>query len=195
LATVLEQIREATSGDSVSFGEFIDALGQRAYGPMMLVPAIIAVAPTGAIPGMSVVTGTLIFLLAAQLLIGRASPWLPGSLLRFSFSRNKLVAAIERTQGFIALVDRLLSPRLTFLVGFPVNRLAALACIVLALTMFPLALLPFAVAIPGTTIAIIALGLTARDGAVVLLGLILGLGTLALTIFWGVEAGYQWLPG
>jgi hypothetical protein len=181
LATVLEQIREATSGDSVSFGEFIDALGQRAYGPMMLVPAIIAVAPTGAIPGMSVVTGTLIFLLAAQLLIGRASPWLPGSLLRFSFSRNKLVAAIERTQGFIALVDRLLSPRLTFLVGFPVNRLAALACIVLAL--------------PGTTIAIIALGLTARDGAVVLLGLILGLGTLALTIFWGVEAGYQWLPG
>ncbi len=192
---MLEQIREATSGDSVSFGEFIDALGQRAYGPMMLVPAIIAVAPTGAIPGMSVVTGTLIFLLAAQLLIGRASPWLPGSLLRFSFSRNKLVAAIERTQGFIALVDRLLSPRLTFLVGFPVNRLAALACIVLALTMFPLALLPFAVAIPGTTIAIIALGLTARDGAVVLLGLILGLGTLALTIFWGVEAGYQWLPG
>jgi hypothetical protein len=63
LATVLEQIREATSGDSVSFGEFIDALGQRAYGPMMLVPAIIAVAPTGAIPGMSVVTGTLIFLI------------------------------------------------------------------------------------------------------------------------------------
>ncbi len=64
--------------------------------------------------------------------------------------------------------------------------------IVLSLTMYPLALLPFAVAVPGTATAVMALGITARDGLVVAIGMIIGLGALGLAVFWGASIGYYW---
>ena len=85
---------------------------------------------------------------------------------------------------YIQMVDKILQPRLTILVSSPVNRIVALICMIMALTMFPLALLPFAVAIPGISIALLALGLTARDGLVVLLGFICSAAALGLLAYW-----------
>ncbi|HRX82126.1 MAG TPA: exopolysaccharide biosynthesis protein, partial [Pirellulaceae bacterium] len=42
--------------------------------------------------------------------------------------------------------------------------------ILLAITFFPLALVPFGVFVPGLAITLLALGVTARDGLLVLLG-------------------------
>ena len=188
LTGVLSQIRSSTEGSEVNFSDIMDALDQRSYGPILLLPALIAVAPTGAIPGMSIVTGSIIFAIAFQLFVGRSSPWLPDRVSRFSFSRDKLVSVVEKSSAYTKWIDKILQERLTALVSFPANRFVALVCMVMALTMFPLALLPFAVAIPGTSIALLALGLTARDGLVVLLGLICSAVALGLLIYWSWAA-------
>lgn len=184
LTDVLSQIRSSTDGSKITFTEMLQALDQRSFGPILLLPALIAVAPTGAIPGMSLVTGAIIFAVALQLFIGRSSPWLPDRFGNFSFSRDRLIGVIDKSKTYTRWVDKILQPRLAVLVSFPANRIVALVCMIMALTMFPLALLPFAVAVPGTSIALIALGLTARDGLVVLLGLICSAAAVALLGYW-----------
>lgn len=188
LTGVLSQMCSSTDGSKISFADILETLDQRSYGPILLLPALIAVAPTGAIPGMSLITGAIIFAVALQLFLGRTSPWLPERFASFSFSRDRLVGVIDKSKTYTRWVDKILQPRLTGLVSFPANRIVALVCMIMALTMFPLALLPFAVAIPGTSIALLALGLTARDGLVVLLGFICSAAALGLLAYWAWAA-------
>ncbi len=185
LEALLDDIREDVdkAGD-ISLEGILDAVGTRAYGPLLLIPGLLALAPTGAIPGMSVVTGTLILLIAAQLLIGRNSPWLPRRALEFSFSKDKLINAIELGKPYARRIDSVLKPSLSTLTKFPATRIVALVAMALAITMYPLALVPFAVAIPSAAIVLFALGLTARDGRLIIAALIgAGLALLALYHF------------
>ncbi|MEO1538708.1 MAG: exopolysaccharide biosynthesis protein, partial [Pseudomonadota bacterium] len=48
LQSLLKLLVTQTEGERVSLGELVQAFGHRSFGPMLLVPAIIAVAPTGA---------------------------------------------------------------------------------------------------------------------------------------------------
>ena len=58
--------------------------------------------------------------------------------------------------------------------------LIAMVTMLLAISMFPLALLPFAVAVPGTAVGLLAIGLTMRDGLVVTSAYALSLATAYL---------------
>ena len=185
LSQILSNLVDDTKGEKVSLGELFDTLDQRSYGPLLLLPALIAVAPTGAIPGMSIVTGSIIALFAVQLLIGKSHPWLPERLERFEFSRKTLSRSVDKAMPWVKAVESHLRRRFTLLAEPPANRVVALLCLLLALTMFPLALLPFAVAVPGTAIMFFALGLTTRDGLLILAGFVFSAVAIALT-YWAL---------
>ena len=59
---------------------------------------------------------------------------------------------------------QVLKPRLAFLSRPPFISLSALVCIAAALVMFPLGLVPFGPVLPSLTVLLFGLGLTARDG-------------------------------
>lgn len=185
LSQILSNLVDDTKGEKVTLGELFDTLDQRSYGPLLLLPALIAVAPTGAIPGMSIVTGSIIALFAVQLLIGKSHPWLPESLERFEFSRKTLSRSVDKAMPWVKAVESHLRRRFTLLAEPPANGIVALLCLLLALTMFPLALLPFAVALPGTAIMFFALGLTTRDGLLILAGFVFSALAIALT-YWAL---------
>lgn len=185
LSQILSNLVDDTKGEKVTLGELFDTLDQRSYGPLLLLPALIAVAPTGAIPGMSIVTGSIIALFAVQLLIGKSHPWLPERLERFEFSRKTLSRSVDKAMPWVKAVESHLRRRFTLLAEPPANRIVALLCLLLALTMFPLALLPFAVAVPGTAIMFFALGLTTRDGLLILAGFVFSAAAIALT-YWAL---------
>ena len=170
LTDVLDTLSDQGGNDRVTLGDLLRAFGRRAYGPLLLIPALVAVAPTGAIPGMSIVTGTLIAVVALQLLLGRDAPWLPPRLLRISFSRNLLNRSISRIRPIARWTETFIRPRLTRAIAAPFPQIAAVICILLAVSMYPLALVPFAVAVPGTAVCLIGLGLTSHDGALILVG-------------------------
>ncbi|MFE8071421.1 exopolysaccharide biosynthesis protein [Marinobacteraceae bacterium S3BR75-40.1] len=86
--------------------------------------------------------------------------------MRSSFDR-----AYRRCRPVTLWIDRFLKPRLTFLLRPPLPRLMAAFCTLLALTMIPLELLPFAAALPALTIALLAMGLSGNDGLWLLLGM------------------------
>lgn len=173
LTGILDQLVDDTSGEQVSIGELLEAFRRRSFGPLLLIPAVIAVAPTGAIPGMSIVTGTIILLVSIQMLIGREQAWLPKKATAFSFSRDTLENAVDKAKPWASWLEQHIRSRLTFLVDPPAHFLIAAICILLAVSMFPLALLPFAVAVPGTAVGLFAIGLTMRDGVVVSFGYLL----------------------
>lgn len=183
ISSLLQSLIEDTEGENVTLDQLFDTLDQRSYGPLLLLPAAIAVAPTGAIPGMSIVTGSIIALLAIQLLIGKSHPWIPSKLEEFTFGRDTLKKAVRAAIPCAEWIEQFLQRRFEVFVGPPADRIIALICMLLALSMYPLALLPFAVAAPGTAIIFFALALTTKDGLLALAGYIVSAFVAGL-VYW-----------
>lgn len=171
LSELLTHFVEVTEGqDEVKIVDLLDSLSSRSHGPMLLFPAIIAISPIGMIPGMSVITGTLIILIATQMMFFAGRPWIPKRLKDFQFARNKLNNGVNKIQPWVHWFEKVVHPRLEFLSGGIMIYPIALISILLALTFYPLAFVPFGVLAPGFAITMFALGLTARDGLLILFG-------------------------
>lgn len=190
LHELFQHLVDDTDGEKTTFGDLLESVGVQAYGPLLLVPSLIAALPViGAIPGISVITGSLVGVIALQMLIGRRQPWLPKKLTGFTFKREPLVKGVEWAEPKLEKLDRFIRPRLSFLVRGPSRRLVALAAILNAALFYPAALLPFAVTAPALTVAVLAVGVTTTDGNWVIAGYLftaLSVGLIAYLSFSGL---------
>ena len=166
LESLLASLTDCTSGDEVTVRDLLNAVGRRSYGPILLLLGFIAVTPLTIIPGTSWLVALITLLIAGQIVIGRKFPWVPRRVLDVSFPRSALVAGVEQARKYVRPVDRVLKPRLAFLSGSPFIALAAMVCVAAALLTCPLGLFPFGPVLPGLTVLLFGLGLTARDGFV-----------------------------
>lgn len=176
----LEQI--AREEDKVTLGKVIEALGSRSHGPFLLIPALIDISPVGGIPGLPTVLGAIIILVAAQMLLGRTHLWLPGFLERRSLSSEKTCKTTRKLRGVARFMDRWFHGRLPRLTQGPFIRVAAGLCILLALTVPPLELLPFATTAPMAAIAAFGLALLVRDGLLMVIATLLAGAAVALGV-------------
>lgn len=182
LTDVLDALVDNTEGDTVTFDDLLATLDNRSYGPLLLIPSLIALGPTGAIPGMSILTGTLIILIATQMLFKHGQPWVPERIRRFEFSRSKLKSAVETSRPYAKSIQRWIGPRATWLTSKPWSYAIPIISILFALTMYPLALIPFGVAIPSFALTLMSLGLTLKDGVLVAIGYAVGLAAAVIAM-------------
>lgn len=175
LEDILLQLRSDSDAQKVTVGELVSTFEQREFGPLLIVPALLTLLPTGAIPGVPAVCGLLIILFALPVLIGARQPWLPQRLKEVSIRRDKLHRAVDKAIPYARKVDRLIKPRWSFLTGSGALRLMAALSILLALAMITLGFIPFAVALPSAALVMIGLALSSDDGLVMALGLALAL--------------------
>lgn len=183
VSDVLQRLQEEARAGNVSVGTLVDALNSRGFGPLLLAPALIALLPTGGIPGVPSVCGVLIFLIAIQESLGKRLPWVPQRLRRLTVRRKALIAVTERAQPVAQRLDRWFRPRLEVLTRAPVSRLVALFCAVSGLAMIPLELVPFAAGIPALAVVLVAIGMSTRDGVMMILaGLAVAGGASLLTL-------------
>lgn len=182
LEGVIDGVLDRTSDqDQVSTADVLDAFSHRLFGPLLVAPALILISPIGAIPGAPAVIAVLIVLIAGQRLLGMPRPWLPAALADRSVDRDKLERALGKIRPWAARVDRLIRPRLTVLAEGPATYAAAAAAVVLAAAIVPIGFVPFAVLLPGGAVLALGLALTAKDGALALIGYALAAGTVVLT--------------
>lgn len=172
LTQLLETLETDSEGSRLSLGEVVEVIGDRGYGPLLLVLALIAALPTGAVPGVPSVCGISIALVSAQLAFGKHYPWLPRRLRQLSIERDRYARVADRIMPWTRRVDRLVRPRLHRLTHGVAARLIGVAGIVLGLCMVPLEIVPFAAAAPALGIALMGMGLTGKDGYWVLAGLL-----------------------
>jgi hypothetical protein len=180
LSALLRKIGGDTSRDRISIQDLLEAMGDRAYGALLLIFALPNVLPTP--PGTSSVLGAPLIFLALQLAAARPTPWLPKLIASRAIAREDFVKLVGRAAPWISRAERLLGPRLEFLTAPLVERLIGVLCVLLSIVLFlPI---PLGNMLPALAICLFALGILERDG----LALCLGLLTTALSaaVVWGV---------
>ncbi|WP_338242549.1 exopolysaccharide biosynthesis protein [Aurantiacibacter hainanensis] len=178
---ILDRLREvADSEDKVSVGDVLDAIGDRSYGPTLLIPALVEITPIGGIPGVPTFLALIIALTAVQMLFDKDHLWLPGFIQNRTVSASKLHKAADKLNGTARRLDKWFHGRMPRFVKQPWPRVAAVAIIILCCTVPPLEFLPFASTAPMLAIAAFGLALLVRDGLLMLIALGLSAASLAL---------------
>ena len=178
---ILDELADtARERERVEVGTLVEAFGHRGYGALLLVPALIEVSPVGGIPGVPTALAAIVVLFAVQIVMGRDHMWLPDVIERRSVDADGLGKAVERMRPVAGRLDRWFHGRLQGLVRRPFTQIAAGACALLALTVPPLEVVPFASTAPMGAIAAFGLALLVRDGALMLVAI--GLSALAVGV-------------
>ncbi len=170
LQGLITQMQNHDHADPVTLEAILDSVGRRSFGPMILVPGLIVVAPIiGDIPGVPTLFALVVLLTSIQLLWGAEHFWLPKWLLARSMPRARLLKALEWMHKPARFVDRLLHPRLTWLVDKGASRyLIASMCLLISLMLPVMEFIPFSATIGGAALVCFGLALVARDGLLVL---------------------------
>ncbi len=161
----------AAAAAAVSVEEVQAAVGARSYGPLLLVPGLIVLSPLSGIPGLPSIMAVVILLISGEMLLGGRQFWLPRTLRRRRVETRRLRQAVRFLRPVARVTDRLVRPRLGIAARGAAAFVIAPACILLALTMPVLELIPLANTAAGAIVSIFGLALVAQDGVLALIGL------------------------
>ncbi len=182
LSAILRQLAGDRSRERISIGDLFEVMGDRATGALMLVFAIPNLVPTP--PGTSSILGAPLLFLASQLTFG-LKPWLPKVIAGRSMRREDFEVIVSRIHRWLAFAERMLQPRLSFLVEPPAEYLAGFLCLVLAIILtLPI---PLGNILPAFAICLFSFGILGRDGLFSLFGMIMA--GISLTVVGGVSYG------
>jgi hypothetical protein len=189
---ILDALLDGDPAQSPDFDTLLDGLARRAFGMLLFVAALPAFIP---IPIGGALSGPLIMLVAAQLLVGMSHPWLPGFIARRGPKRQALARFERIVDPWLARLERIVKPRLTGVLDHPLA--SAFTGLLLLLLGLLLALpIPLTNYVFGGLILLYALALLERDGALMLVAWALGIVALATTgaLSGGLVAALQpWL--
>lgn len=178
----LRQLGAASGEDKARLGEALEAMGHRAYGPFFIILPLIEISPIGGIPVLPTTVALIMALLAAQLILGRDHPWMPGFLINRGVKGQKLVMLAEKMQPFGERIDAWFHDRLSAFAKGPMIRVAGVAIILLCLTVPPLELVPFASTAPMLAILAFGIALLVRDGLLMLAACTIAVASCAILV-------------
>ena len=161
----------AVQGDSekVAVSEIIDALDARSFGLAVLLFALPSVVPMP--PGVPTVVGIILLIVSIQMVFGREDLWLPGILAKQKFDRKSLVGAFTGLAPKLAVIERVMKPRLLFMTGRVGSIFIGIIVLVMAVVLI-LPLPPGGNFPPALACAVLGMGLAQRDGVIVGIGLV-----------------------
>lgn len=193
LTNVLDRLanedEEKSGGNTqVSVEDVHQALGDKSFGPLIMVPALIEISPLGGIPGVPTFLALVIVFVSAQILFGREHVWLPGFIGNRSVKASRMEKAVDWLRKPARWLDKAFHGRMKRLTRPPFDKIVAAACILLMLTVPPLEFLPFASTLPMAAVAILGLALLTDDGLLVAIGLVAAAAALAGGIYWAVTS-------
>lgn len=178
MTEVLNCAIDTAEREDVCIGDITSAFGPASFVPMLLLPALALVSPLSGIPFFSSLCGLIIVLVALQMLAGRPCVWLPEWLKRRAIAGAQLRAGLDRLRPMAVWFDQHAHQRVSVLFRRPVWYLLPMACVLLAMLIPFLELVPFSSSLLGASVALIGLGMLTRDGLWVFAGF-LPLGAVA----------------
>jgi hypothetical protein len=175
---LLVQIVERHAGDEVAIGDLIDALGERAFGMILVILTLPAAVPGP--PGLPTIFAVPILSVAAQLVLGRKRPWLPGFVRRRKVSHQLLLSIVRRVRPALKRLEDICRPRLMPLTGARGERFLGGFIFLCALVLLNPIPIPFSHIPLAVALVVVSLGYVERDGYIVIAG---GIGALFGIIF------------
>lgn len=179
---LLDAFAVGNPDDLLTLRMLLAGLGRRAFGMLLFVSILPAFIP---VPVGGAISGPLVMLIGAQLLLLRRRPWLPRFIAEHGFRRHALARFDRRISPALARLEHLIKPRLSRLLDQRVS--AALTGLLLVLLGLLLSLpIPLTNYLLGGLLLVFALALLERDGALMIVAWVGG--TVAIVVF-GVLSG------
>ena len=179
----LDQLAANAPTDTVTLSWVLDDLNERAFGLFLLFLALPCCIPF--LYGVPQIVALPMMFVSVQILFGRRSPWLPEKLGARTVSKDSLTGLAERAGPWLRRIEALSRPRLTALTRAPADRMGGLALMLFSASI--LVPLPGTNTVPGFAVVIVSMGLLQRDGALVILGSIIGTLWIGTLIFAGAS--------
>jgi hypothetical protein len=158
--------------DHITLGEILRRIGLRGFGPILVIVSGLLLLPIGMIPGVPGAVAIVLGLVAIELVSGGKAIRLPDRVARLSLRASLISGTVARSRPVTRAIGRLLRPRaVAFVTARATQVLTGLVLGTIAVVMFVVGFvpgLPFLLAVP---VFLMGLGLTARDGRVLALGL------------------------
>ncbi|ESA34696.1 exopolysaccharide synthesis [Leptolyngbya sp. Heron Island J] len=189
----------ATLNNEVTLNELLTLGGERTFGFLFVLLSLPSALPVPA-PGYSIPFGIVMLLLAVQLIIGRAKPWMPEGWMAKGFERSKVAGFITKGLPWLQKIEAISRPRLSIICTSPVGRFV-LGIAIALMSICMMIPIPGTNTLPAIGIFVIGFGLLDDDGAISLAGLTictLAFGLVASIFILGaevVEQGKDWVKG
>lgn len=174
----------AETTDKVTVGEVIDALGENGFAISILIMALLLII-LAFVPGLFIVIGLPMTVLAAQWAWGMEHLWLPEKLRSRTMPADKVQKGLGIAMRWLSYMHPLVHPRGRLLRLAPFRRFAKIVLFFLCFFIFlpiPLGNIP-----PALAIACIALAEMEDDGVLLAIGTVFGLlvagGFITIAIF------------
>ena len=175
---VLDAFAAGDPDDHLRMGDLLSGLRQTAFGMLLFVAVLPAFLP---IPGLAgAISGPLVALIGAQLLVCLRKPWLPGFLARRGPYRRSMARFRDMMARWLGWLEKLVRPRLEGVLDHPLA--SAFTGLLLVLLGLLLALpIPFTNYLFGVLLLLFVFALLERDGALMLIAWLAG--TTAVVVF------------
>jgi hypothetical protein len=163
----------------VSLGDLVAELGDRAYGPVLVICTLPEALPLP-VAGVSAIVAIPLMLVSAQLSLGFSRPRLPRWLAKRQWKRQNLAKVVEKGLHYLEKTEKIVRPRWGFITSRLGQRLLGLFILMLAVIIaLPI---PFGNMLPAIAIAIISLGMSEGDGLLVVIGVVAASMILAVMV-------------
>ena len=173
---LLTHILNEHGGERLSFSELAARLRDRAWGGLLLIFAAFNLLPLP--PGATTVTGLPLLVITAQMAIGRSRPWFPRKLDKRGIGRDHLAKIAAKIAPWEERVERIFKPRLYALTNHRAARVIGSISFLLSVILWlPI---PLGNHAPALAMTLFALALIYRDGALVILGAVATVASIAL---------------
>ncbi|RIJ17455.1 exopolysaccharide biosynthesis protein [Henriciella mobilis] len=186
----IELMAEEAPEEGFSLRMIFDRLDERAFGAALFILALPCCIPF--LYGVPQVVSLPMMVLAGQMVAGREEPWLPQKFGQRMIDKKGLTRTAKGGRKWFGWLEKIARPRLTFLMGARGERIIGLFLVFFCASI--LVPLPSTNTVPGFGVAIVAFGLMARDGILVIIGSIIGTAWIA-TLLTLVALGVRTLTG
>ncbi|WP_437362102.1 exopolysaccharide biosynthesis protein [Inquilinus limosus] len=177
-SALLDSLLRDADPKRVTLGWLVDRLGDRSFGLVMLLLALL-----GAMPGASAVVAPLLAILAVQMMLGHAGPVFPRRVAERSVQTEGLARTFGRAVPVLRTIEGFIHPR--WPTPFEATK-RGVGLVVLLLGVLLLAPIPLSNIPPALTIALLAIAYLEEDGIMLCIAL------AASGLLLAVAAGAVW---
>jgi hypothetical protein len=185
---LLQRLHDEAPTGHFTLGWLMGRLGKRSFGIIMLLLAVVAVAP-----GVSILAGLLLMIPAFEMMAGRPAPVFPRRIAARPLPTRHLAALVQRAVPVLKYLEKMIHPRWPT----PLEATKRLVgCVVAILnTTVVFTPIPLGAVVPALVIALISLAYLEEDGLMLLIALLAAVTvvTVAFAAVWGTVLGAQWI--
>ena len=162
ISYLLQRLVKTHKEGLLTYKTLVKAMGEQAYGLIIILFALPSALPISALPGVSFIFWLAIFFIAVHIIMARPSLWLPVVLARQRIEAEKLANIVHRTTPYLKRIELLLKPRWQFLSSPVMERIHGI--ILLGLGLLLMLPIPFSNFVLALLIILFGLGLSEKDG-------------------------------